>query len=474
MIGAPMLFNSFPFFVLITITFTLYYLPPLVHYQRLLLLISSLFFYSWSAPYLLLLLLLSIGVNAVSSFYIANGNQSHRLRWASFGVITNLSILIFFKYSGLLYKTFWSNPTQTDSLGHFLLTLPLPIGISFYTFQGISVVVDTYRQSKQNKQLFQIEHNFKSHLFTIAFFKSFFPQLVSGPIVKAHEFLPQISLKRFSSIPWEAAFRALVTGYFLKMVIADQLKDQTFWITPSFFDNCSTLTLLMLIFGYSMQIFADFAGYSLIAIGTARLFGYELPQNFRYPYLSKSFSEFWTRWHISLSSFLREYLYFPLGGNQLGKFRTYLNLFLVMLLGGIWHGAAWSYAVWGVWHGGLLVVERLIGQNSPSENEPIYLKALRSGTVFSFVTLGWLLFRLPHFEDAIDFIKCLFSNHHLPHNKMIIFNVFIFSIPVVGHHFVSLIKSKMSPFVTAILYGIMIFLILTNSGAPGEFIYFQF
>ena len=146
--------------------------------------------------------------------------------------------------------------------------------------------------------------------------------------------------------------------FFKKWLVADNLKDITYWISYPFFQNLSSLTLITLLTGYSAQIFADFAGYSLIAIGVAELFGYHLPQNFNFPYISKSFSEFWTRWHISLSSWLKEYLYFSLGGNRKGKGRTYLNLLIVMFLGGLWHGAAWSFAVWGLWHGTALVIER--------------------------------------------------------------------------------------------------------------------
>ena len=472
-----MLFNSVEFFVLLAVTFSLYYVPGLRRFQVLILLISSFVFYGIHQPALLLLLLLSIFVNALSSYFVFYGAPKRRLPWALLGVIVNLGILIVFKYSGLLIRTLGIG-APAGSIAQILITLPLPIGISFFTFQGISLVVDTYRMKRDQKHYFDISKSFFSHLYLIAFFKSFFPQLVSGPIVKAREFLPQIRTKLFLDIRWEQTFRALVLGYFLKTVVADQLKDQTFWITPSFFQNCSTATLLALLFGYSMQIFADFSGYSLIAIGTAELFGYRLPKNFNFPYISRSFSEFWTRWHISLSSFLKQYLYIPLGGNQRGEARTYLNLFIVMFLGSLWHGATWSYAVWGTFHGVLLAIERFIRQNNPRLEERGLWKAVRILFVFSMVTLGWLLFKLPHFEDAISFVKCIFTNLHFAHSKMIIFNVAIFSVPVIVYHAIEWFKENknltLSFTAEACIYGLLLFLILTNRGAPGDFIYFQF
>lgn len=170
------------------------------------------------------------------------------------------------------------------------------------------------------------------HAEMVLFFKAFFPQLVSGPIVKAHDFLPQIKPKMFKAVRWEYCFRKLILGYFLKMVIADNLKDHTFTIAYPYFENMSSLTLVVLLFGYSIQIFADFAGYSLIASGLASLLGYQFPINFNFPYVSSSFSDFWRRWHISLSSFLRDYLYIPLGGNRHGVTRTYLNLLLTYII----------------------------------------------------------------------------------------------------------------------------------------------
>jgi len=331
-----MLFNSFAFLALLVMTWIAYYSVPSARIQIPILILASLVFYSYNQPILVFLLLFSVGINIVSSYYVTYGNVKHRKVFAIGGVVLNLGILAFFKYSPLFARTFFKG---TNSIGEFLITIPLPIGISFFTFQGISLVVDVFRE-KYFKSREVVPVSFVEHAQRVMFFKSFFPQLISGPIVKAHEFLPQIGVKRIRDVQWERCFKSLVLGYFLKMVVADNLKDYTFWIAYPYFETKSTLTLLVMLFGYSCQIFADFAGYSLIAIGLARLFGYDFKDNFNFPYLSTSFKEFWKRWHISLSSFLMEYLYIPLGGNRKGRVRTYINLMITMILGGLWHGAA--------------------------------------------------------------------------------------------------------------------------------------
>jgi alginate O-acetyltransferase complex protein AlgI len=466
-----MLFNSFQFISIVLITFLLYYLPLLRKVQVHLLIGISLFVYAYNQPYLLALLIVSILINGVLSFIIINTlNVKFRKVVALAGIIANLSILIFFKYNFLL-ATLFSIETYS-SLG-FLITLPLPIGISFYTFHGISFLIDTYK-SKNNFSN-EVPFNLKNHLLSSSLYMAFFPQLVAGPIVKSKHFMPQIKHKEFKNIEWENTFKALVTGYFLKLVIADNLKDQTYWINFPYFLNKSTLHLGALVYGFSIQIFADFAGYSLIAIGLAKLFGYNLIENFNFPYISRSFSEFWQRWHISLSSWLREYLYFPLGGNKKGKFRTYLNLMIVMFLGGLWHGAAWSYAIWGLFHGTLLVLERIFEKTIQIPQIKIF-KFLRVIVVFSFVTWGWLLFKLTNFNHVIEYMKAFSHNRYWELNSNMIY-IFLFSIPVVVYHLLYLYQDnnlKHINYIKPFVYGTMLFLIVTNHGSASEFIYFQF
>lgn len=465
-----MLFNSLPFFILVLITFVIYYLPLFSRYQISVLVVSSLIFYSYHQPILVLLLLFSCFINIITSYYIVYGDIRNKKQIAVAGVVLNLIALCFFKYSPLFAKTFLSSD---NSIAEFLISIPLPIGISFFTFQGISLVIDVFKGKYfNNKEVIPL--SFLEHSRRIIFFISFFPQLIAGPIVKAHDFIPQITIKKFSQIPWEDCFKNLVIGYFLKMVIADNLKEFTFWISYPYFMNFKTLPLLGLLFGYSCQIFADFAGYSLIAIGLAYLFGYQLLTNFNFPYIATSFKEFWKRWHISLSSFLMEYLYIPLGGNKKGKARTYFNLMLTMFLGGLWHGAAWSYAVWGIFHGLALAIERLLTDKIKVPKN-VLTEILKASIVFTFVTFAWLLFKLPNFTDVIAFVNSVIKNEGRD-SYVMLFYIFIYSLPVLLYHLHYLSKGWSLNYrkFEYIPYGVMLFLIATNSGPSGSFIYFQF
>ena len=467
-----MLFNSLEFVVLVLLTGILYYSNILRPFQVVILIVASFVFYGSHNPSLLLLLLFSVSVNAFTSWKVHFGNTAHARKWAFAGVATNLLVLAFFKYAGL----FASSLPLPTSTAEFLSTIPLPIGISFFTFQGISLLIDTFNESEDDSETKNslVAPDGRTHFLSTVFYISFFPQLVAGPIVKAHEFLPQIGVKRFANIDWDYCFQKLVLGYFLKMFVADNLKDYTFWIQYPFFLNLSSADLVLLLFGYSMQIFADFAGYSLIAIGVAGLFGYRLPKNFDFPYIAASFSEFWRRWHISLSTWLRDYLYFPLGGNRKGRVRTYFNLFVVMFLGGLWHGAAWSYAVWGTVHGLALAVERLLRNRFRLPEGTVSLWIQRIG-VFCFVTFAWLLFKLPEFSHVVAYVEAIGTNLSKRPNIATAYYVLFFSFPVVAYHAHYLIDSpNLKKAIRPYLLGMMLFMLIFNSGSPGEFIYFQF
>lgn len=474
-----MLFTSLPFFILLAVTFLLFYLPVLRRWQTLILITASFSFYAWGEPVLLLLLLISIFINAETSYRVLHQTSAGARRlWATVGVSANLVVLLFYKYGPLVAQTLPLDSTDVDSFGHWLVTLPLPIGISFFTFQGISLVVDVYRgdpaATGSLAQLARLEHYKKT-----IFFKAFFPQLIAGPIMKAHDFLPQIAPKSFGSIPWDKAFSALVIGYFLKMVVADNLKDLTFWIAYPYFLGYSSLTLLALLFGYSMQIFADFCGYSLIAMGLGRLFCYELIENFNFPYISQSLSEFWRRWHISLSTWLREYLYISMGGNRHGNVRTYFNLISTMVLGGLWHGAAWSYAVWGLYHGLGLAIERLIlGDPKKAPKVGKTFRPVRALAVFAYVTLGWLLFKLTNFADVPVYLKALATHWHQGMHSTLVAYILLYSLPVIAWHAAYVLREHhrylFPPWLRPVPYAVAIVLIVINNGAPGAFIYFQF
>jgi len=481
-----MLFTDWIFFVLLGITFVLYYMPVMQRYQVMVLIAASAVFYAYNQPALLILLLISASISAISSYkvFIAEKNIEAKI-WATFGVVLNLVILCLFKYGALLILTFYGKPSSSNSVGEMLISLPLPLGISFYSFHGISLVVDVWRRKAVGiTNVWDKEISAKNHGKKTLLYLMFFPQLIAGPIVKAHEFYPQINRKFFQDIDWERAIRALIVGYFLKCVIANNLQMQTFWLASPYYLGLSSLNLLFLLFGYSMQIFSDFAGYSLIAIGLAYLFGYRLPDNFRFPYISETFSEFWTRWHISLSTWLRTYLYYPLGGNRAGKGRTYINLLIVMGLGGLWHGAAWSYAVWGLWHGGALVIERFFSNSRFYRVQSILIRTLRIGLVFVVVTMGWILFKLPHFSDVLGFSHALIANRALPFGKSVPFFITIYSIPIIAYHALYLMRrGGVEGFFfrifnairgESIILGGMTAAIILASGDSSAFIYFQF
>lgn len=491
-----MLFNSFPFLVFFLITFVLYYLPILRKVQVLVLIGASFWFYGWDSPPILILLIFSIAINSVVSFAIVKAVSSVQSRWAMAGIIFNLLLLITFKYGGLLsslLNQMIASIASPDFGITVLMNLPLPIGISFYTFEGISLLVDVLRRKVKQEEVVFVDRTLNKHLVNTSLFVAFFPHLIAGPILKADQFYPQIKSKYFQEIQWQVVFHSLVVGFFLKMVIADNLKDYTFWLSDPYYQTLSTLTGIVLVFGYSMQIFADFAGYSLIAIGLGAALGYTLPPNFNFPYVSRSISEFWRRWHISLSTWLKDYLYIPLGGNRKGNVRTYINLMIVMLLGGLWHGASWSYAVWGGFHGLALMIERYIVNTLKRETTPCpgwqktLFDSIQILAVFCFVSLGWLLFKLPNFGQFLDFIAVMSQNINLESDFEKINPVLFFSIPIIIYHLIHF--PALADFKTSELYksssqlriilkdaclGIMLTMILLNSGSSNEFIYFQF
>lgn len=476
-----MLFNSWEFVVLVIVTFAVYYLPFGKRWQIYVLLVASFVFYIVDSFWLLLLLLASGLLNALSS-YMARYQGYPRL-FATIGVVSNLLLLALFKYGGLISKSFGGIDTE---LGHFLCVLPLPLGISFYTFSGISLVVDAYKDRLNLNLNYDSRPSFGEYIRDTMLYICFFPKLLAGPIVKSRDFFGSINEKLLRQIDWQLVFKSLVVGYFLKMVIADNLKDFTFWLPFRYSCYLGSGSLLTLVFGYSIQMFADFAGYSMIAIGIAALFGYRLPDNFNLPYISMSFREFWKRWHITLSKFLMEYLYISLGGNRKGKIRTYVNLQLTMMLGGLWHGAAWNFLMWGTYHGLCLVVERVFcGRREHCLSYGSSLFALRISRflsivlVFVMVSFGWLLFKLS-LGETVRLICVIGTNlGNISFFDMRFFPVLIYMLPVFIYHFIYLLHDKkwIQQYVfrySYIFYGLMLFLLLTNSGSVSQFVYFQF
>ena len=489
-----MLFNTWTFLVFLAGVFFLYYFTPVLRtqafFQTTLLTAASYVFYAWHTPWLVLILAASTFINTWATFSLLSGSARGRAdgrRTVFLAVAGNLLVLAVFKYASLLVETFlpprWHQPWGFD-----LKTIPLPIGISFFTFQGISLVVDVYRKTQGREQLSWKEaealaqanpHSYLKAAGDIAFFKAFFPQLIAGPIVKAHQFMDQIGAKRFRAIDWEGAAKKLVLGYFLKMVVADNLREVTAGLAYPAFTQMPGVNLLFLLYAFSFQIFADFCGYSLIAMGLAGLFGYRLPSNFNFPYLSSSITEFWKRWHISLSSWLKEYLYIPLGGNRRGPIRTYLNLVVVMLLGGLWHGAAWKFMFWGGAHGAFLAAERFLRDHRRPNLVPSpVLCGVKILATFHLVSTLWLLFQLGDLQQGWLFLQRLLQ---WPGgiSPQPIFSCLLFGSAVALYHFHGWLaergqENQPPAWTEALAYAAMVFLIFTNSGVSGAFIYFQF
>ncbi|OKO71389.1 hypothetical protein AC629_39310 [Bradyrhizobium sp. NAS80.1] len=452
-----MTFTSWQFAVFVCIVFAIYYLPFVRGLQVYVLIAASLFFYGYGQRELLPLLI--IAVVGTWAFLALSIKRSRA--WTKYGVIFNLSLLAFFKYKFLFVAT----PIQSGSaVSDFLLNLPLPIGISFFVFHNISLLVDLPKQGRP------------ATVWEIFLYVIFFPQLISGPITQARNFFPQIQVKQISKVPFVEATRWLVLGYFFKLYCANNLNEMTSYMAPHLFETVKTGDKWLLIFLYSFQIYADFFGYSSIAVGLALLFGYRLPDNFNRPYISRSISEFWRRWHISLSSWLRNYLYIPLGGSRHGPARTYFNLIAVMGLGGLWHGAGLSYLVWGLMHGLLLAIERPFLDKLDSVKSPP-LQALRAVAVFLTVSVLWIFFKLPDFGQAASYLAGLFTESTIQNPSKIYRTLALaYSLPVILQHFIlprqpqSALARAIEPFA----YGALVALAYAEAGPESAFIYFQF
>lgn len=486
-----MLFTSWTFAVFLPLVFFLHYAGRSLVWQVGVLTVASFVFYGWHMPWLTLLLAASTIINAEAARRMmgSHDDPSRRKRLLILALAANLGALAFFKYARLLGEFLLPHALWLK-WGDWIQSIPLPVGISFYTFQGISLVVDVYRAGPEGvRGLAPARSTAEVAGFhgRVWFFKAFFPQLVAGPIVKAGEFLYQIGPKRLAEIDWDYAIKRLVAGFFLKMVVADNLMEATSALRYPLFTVLPKVNLVALLYGYSFAIFADFCGYSLIAMGLAKLFGYDLPPNFNLPYLSRNITEFWRRWHLSLSSWLREYLYFPLGGNRKGPARTYVNLFLVMFLGGLWHGVAWSFAVWGTAHGIFLALERFFGihdRRGGDESRWSVGAVLQVLVTFSLVSMLWLLFKLQDFRHVIEFVRCLGRNPGGVQPQAL-YAIGLFSIPVVAWHVWGAVPTwrerlalrlgaPVWSWVTVLGYGALLFATIVNSGAPGDFVYFQF
>lgn len=401
-----MLFNSFEFAVFLPVVFILYWFvfSKSLTLQNILVLAASYFFYGWWSWAFMGLLMLSTMLDYAYGFWVASPNRRKARFFLWLSVINNLGILGVFKYYNFFATQFQEGFGMLGiQVNPILLDVALPIGISFYTFHGMSYVFDIYR-GKQAPV-----HRFVDY----AVFVSFFPLLVAGPIERATHLLPQVQNPRvFRYSQAVEGCRLILWGMFKKVVIADSLAgmvDEIFQNYPSHHAN----TLMVGAIAFSFQIYGDFSGYSDIALGTAKLFGFELLSNFRFPYFSRDVAEFWRRWHISLSSWFRDYLYIPLGGSKNGKLRAVCNTFIIFLVSGFWHGANWNFIAWGFIHACGFLPLLLMDRNRRNVQDivaqerrfPNLQELWNMSTTFLFVTFAWIFFRADGMGTALGYVK---------------------------------------------------------------------
>jgi alginate O-acetyltransferase complex protein AlgI len=361
-------------------------------FRNILLLFASLFFYAWGEPHLQWVMWAIIVINYFSARGIDKYRDKSKIILTA-TIIANLGFLAYFKYcnffiENIVFITHWN-------IRIFEITLPL--GISFFTFQAMSYVIDVYRKEVV------VQKNF----YKLALYISCFPQLVAGPIVKYHDFAWQIDARQESFEKLVYGVKRFILGLSKKMLIANvmgEVADKVFSIsTGSMGVEIAWIGALC----YTLQIYYDFSGYSDMAIGLGMMFGLKFPENFNYPYISKSITEFWRRWHISLSTWFKQYLYFPLGGNRKSSLITYRNLLIVFLITGFWHGASWNFVVWGLWYGLFLVFEKVTGLHKKEGN--IFVSVLQHIYTLLIVIVGWVMFRADNLTYAWDFIKKMFG-----------------------------------------------------------------
>jgi alginate O-acetyltransferase complex protein AlgI len=472
------LFNSLTFIVFFLLVLALHNAPLAWKTKKTNLLIASYLFYAaWNPPFVILLWISTVIDWHVAKRLFVEEARSRRKFLLAISVAVNLGLLGYFKYGEFLMENFVSLAAMAGidyqpPDWHIIL----PVGISFYTFQTMAYSLDVYlRRAEPSKSFLDF-----------ALFVTFFPQLVAGPIVRPTHLLPQFSTPRVATskqLYWGLGLMTI--GMFQKIVVADGLlapvADAAFGAEQMLHPLDAWLGTL----AFSGQIFSDFAGYSTTAIGVALTLGFGLPDNFRYPYAAIGFSDFWRRWHISLSSWLRDYLYVPLGGNRKGNLRTYANLMTTMLLGGLWHGASWTFVVWGGLHGLYLAAERWL--KSRLGNNPVWSKlpAQIFLAIFTYflVNITWVFFRASDFPSAWRMIVTMLT--FVTDGEKVLTTVHVVeAIVTIGimlaihwrmrERKLDEVVSQMPPWLTGIVWGVMLMLIVITQGGSDAFIYFQF
>lgn len=470
-----MLFHS-TIFLLLFLSIYVFYWKVSTKYKHFLIILASFLFYLWySIPFFLMFLFLTI-----FNYFFANALLKTKNKSLLFFVISiDLSVLFLFKYFylfvssfGYLFRIDYFIDIKKNLLKDYNIEIILPIGISFYTFQIIAYVVDCYRGVINEKI------SFKKFIVFILFF----PQFIAGPILRASDFLPQIDNPKLEKSKINIGILLIILGIFKKVLIADPIGYYTnpIWINPSYYD---ALSYWILIFAFVVQVYADFSGYTDMARGMSKLLGYEIPENFRGPLLSNSISELWNRWHITLSSWLRDYVYIPLGGSRKGEIRTYMNLILTMALGGLWHGATWNMAIWGVIMGLYLSIERFFSKlDILIWPENIFFKLIKKIYILFLFSFFAIFFATPNLKNAFVIIKGLFllprGNPFISYDTVLplIFIGLFFNYLQYDRKWLQKIyeKEKLQYILMTIGSLVLVYLLYNYGNLGGAFIYFAF
>ncbi len=468
-----MLFSSIVFlFTFLPAVVILYYLLP-VRFRNVILLLASLVFYAWGEPVYLFLMLLSILFNYFSGLDIARNLQDKRAAKRSlvFNLIINLAVLGFFKYEGFVLDTL--NGILPVHISYH--ALPLPIGISFYTFQILSYIIDVYRGNVK----------VQTNLPNFALYVTMFPQLIAGPIVQYADVDEQLASREVSRTKFGEGSMYFIRGLAKKVLLANTSGMIFTEVSGLAKGNIAVVTAWLGAFAYMFQIYFDFSGYSDMAIGLGKMFGFEFNMNFNYPYVSKSITEFWRRWHISLSSWFRDYVYIPLGGSRVSKIKHIRNLLIVWFLTGLWHGAAWNFVAWGLYYGVILIIEKYL-LSPVLDRLPDVVRHIYS---IVLVVIGWVLFFSSSFGQAADYIRVMFGagahgfadreSMYLLTSNLILWLILIFgSTPLVHFRYEHMLRTKkwnttiINSVVYVALFIVCIAYLVTETYNP--FLYFRF
>jgi len=469
-----MLFNSIEFLLFFPSVVLLYFILP-HKFRWLFLLVASYYFYmNWKPIYAILIFFSTFITWGCGLLVEKSQSKARKKTFLAMSLLINFSILFTYKYFNFLNESVFNLLDLMNirwDVPH--LDLLLPVGISFYTFQAVGYTIDVYRGDLKAEK----------HLGIYALFVSFFPQLVAGPIERAVNLLPQFrKIHRFDAQRLESGIKQMIWGFFMKLVIADRLS----LIVNAAYNNTEShngTTFFIATVFFAFQIYCDFAGYSNIAIGASRIMGFELMTNFKRPYLAHNITEFWHRWHISLSTWFRDYLYIPLGGNRVSKRRNFFNVFITFVVSGIWHGANWTFFIWGFLHGLYNSVQKAIGLDKIKYKNNYSLKPIMILLNFMLVALAWVFFRANSTADAFLIITKIFTSFGMPFvdPPTLVFGLFGLSIlllkEISEEYFpnTNLFFESKNPVIAAFTAAMLIVVILSIGVFDGgQFIYFQF